>query len=162
MSQPFDYAAFVEIARYDGLKACLGALNARVEHRYTAVYRLDGATFYCKCLFDRLGEMDESFIDAVPLNDSFCQFVIREGLFEVTDSARDKRLDGHRYQGVVMAYHAVPVPASDGQLFGTLCHLDFEPRPLPPGETETLKRAAYLLSEYLEKSPTALPRASLA
>jgi GAF domain-containing protein len=49
----------------------------------------------------------------------------------------------------VVAYHGIPLVDKNEQLFGTLCHFDFEPRRLPDEEFEFLHQAARVLSAYL-------------
>jgi len=141
-----DMTALREAARTGGVRSSLAILNARVLHRYTAIYQLREDTLYCAYLYDKTQAVNADFLQAVPLGDSFCQFVFRDGLFLVDDSASDKRLDGHPYQGVVMAYHALPLLDNRGELYGTLCHLDLERRELPAGELEYLQKAARLIA----------------
>ena len=45
-------------------------------------------------LYDKMGEITPEFLAEVPCEKSFCQFVIRDGLFRTADSAMDSRLDG--------------------------------------------------------------------
>jgi GAF domain-containing protein len=129
--------------------AGLQLLNARVPHRYTAVYRLLDDELRCEHLVDKTGAATPDILVAVPLRDSFCQYVFREGVFVIEDSAKDRRLDGHPYQGTVAAYHAVPVLGGQGELRGTLCHLDTEPRVLPDSEIEYLQKTSRSLAAFL-------------
>lgn len=142
-------ADLATVARRQGMLAALGQLNARVPHRYTAAYRLHNDVLRCIHLFDKLGETRHEFLAAVPLHDSFCQYVFREGVFLIEDSALDRRLDGHPYQGIVAAYHAVPLLGGHGELQGSLCHLDVVPRSLPDSEVEALQKAARQLGTLL-------------
>ena len=137
------------IVRAEGVLAGLRLLNARVPHRYTGVYRLLDDELRCEHLFDKADAGTPDLLAAVPLRDSFCQYVFRDGLFLIEDSAKDGRLDGHPYQGTVAAYHAVPVLGCHGDLRGTLCHLDTEPRVLPDSEVEYLQKAARNLAAFL-------------
>lgn len=132
--------------------AGLAFLNARVPHRYTAIYRLDGGRLRNVFLFDKQGEVRPDFLEVVPLADSFCQFVIRDGLFKTSNTAQDHRLDGHKYQGVLMTYHGVPLLDNGAQLFGTLCHFDAESLQLSDAEFEFFSQAARLLPPYLARS----------
>ncbi|RYH22922.1 MAG: guanylate cyclase, partial [Alcaligenaceae bacterium] len=107
-----------------GLQAGIAALNAAVPHRYTGVYRLRGDALFNVVLHDKQGAVRPQELAVVQLGDSFCQFVLRDGSFLVADSGQEGRLDGHRFQGVVVAYHGVPVADNAGGLYGTLCHFD--------------------------------------
>jgi GAF domain-containing protein len=132
--------------RREGLAGGLRFLNARVPHRYTAAYRVQQDTLINLDLFDKAGEVRPEFLASVPLNDSFCQFVLRDGEFRTRCSGQDGRLDGHPYQGVMGAYHGVPLVDDNGGLFGTLCHFDTTDRTLPDEEFEFLQKAAHLMS----------------
>ena len=124
-----------------GAAAALAFLNAGVKHRYSAVYRLEGGKLKNVLLHDKADEMRPDFLAEVALETSFCQFVIRDGYFQTSDSGTDHRLDGHPYQGVMVSYHGVPI-LSAGEIWGTLCHFDVLPQPLPDHEFELLRAAA--------------------
>jgi hypothetical protein len=133
--------------------AGLGFLNARVPHRYSAVYQLSAGVLRNLYLFDKLGEVTPQFLEAVPLQESFCQFVLRDGAFATADTAADRRLDGHKYQGVMGSYHGLPVLDNFGQLSATLCHFDSDLLPLADLEFLILRQAAKLLPRYLGRRP---------
>ncbi len=125
----------------EGAEAALAFLNAGVPHRYSAVYRLDGRTLKNVLLCDKADEITPAYLAEVPFETSFCQFVIRDGHFQTTDSGTDARLVGHPYQGVMVAYHGVPI-LSGGEIWGTLCHFDLESQPLSDQEFDLLLGAA--------------------
>lgn len=129
----------------------LDFLNARVPHRYTGVYRLAEGFLHNLYLHDKLGQVTPEFLQVVPFEDSFCQFVLREGVFLVEDSGGDRRLDGHKYQGVMVAYHGVPLLDDRGELFGTLCHFDVKSHGLASNELEFLLQAARELPRHLPR-----------
>lgn len=135
----------------EGLAGGLRFLNARVPHRYTAAYRVQQDTLVNLDLFDKAGEVRPEFLASVPFEDSFCQFVLRDGEFRTGFTARDARLDGHRYQGVMGAYHGVPLVDDQGGLFGTLCHFDTAERALPDEEFVFLQKAAHLMSAVVTR-----------
>lgn len=132
-----------------GLEAGLAALNAAVPHRYTGVYRLRGDALHNVFLVDKEEAVRPDELAVVQLEDSFCQFVLRDGCFLTSDTAREPLLDGHRYQGVVLSYHGVPVADNAGGLFGTLCHFDMVGRELPAGQFELLEAAGKMLFPYV-------------
>ncbi|MDM0072924.1 GAF domain-containing protein [Variovorax sp. J2P1-59] len=142
-------AEFEQILRNEGVLAGLRFLNQRVEHRCTAIYRLEAMTVRNLYLYDREGALLPESLGVVPLGDSFCQHAIREGAFLTDDSRADPRVDGSPFKGVVLAYHGIPLVDKSGQLFGTLCHFDFEPRRLSDQEFEFLQEAARVLSTHL-------------
>jgi len=132
-----------------GIDGCLKLLNQPVEHRYTAVYRLRDATLTNVGLHDKQGEVKPEYLAQVPLENSFCQFVLRDGVFMTDDSSLEQRLEGHPYKGVMMAYHGVPVRDQQGALYGTLCHFDLVQRKLSDQDFELLQQAATLLAPFL-------------
>lgn len=134
--------------------AGLDFLNARVNHRFTGVYRLEEGKFHNVYLHDKLGEATPEFLQVVPLQDSFCQFVLRDGFFCTFNTSLDARLDGHKYQGILNTYCGVPLLNNQGELYGTLCHFDEHACPLSDEEFVFLQRAAAVLPRYLlRKSP---------
>lgn len=142
---PAPLAEFTEALELQGVEAALAVLNTRVAHRYTAIYQLDGNVLRNLFLYDKAGETLPQHLAAVDMGMSFCQFVLRDGAFLTDNSAFDSRLDGHPYKGVMVAYHGVPMTSAEGDLVGTLCHFDVEPRGLTSGEFECLQTAAQLL-----------------
>ena len=129
--------------------AGLDFLNARVPHRFTGLYRLEAGIMYNVFLHDKEGVVIPEFLKAVPLGESFCQFVLRDGLFCTSNTAEDSRLDGHKYQGVLGAYYGVPLLNNAGELYGTLCHFDSVPRSLDDEEFAVQQQAAKILPSYL-------------
>ena len=94
--------------------AGLAFLNSRVPHRYTGVFRLHEGALRNMFLHDKQGEIVPEFLQVVPLNDSFCQFTLRDGLFTTQDSSTDQRLDGHKYKGVLLSYVGLPLHGNAG------------------------------------------------
>ena len=149
-------ALYVEAAIHDYVQvlerkgpAGLEFLNARVPHRFTAIYQLDGSLLRNAYLHDKLGEVISDDLRVVPLKDSFCQFVLRDGYFKTSNSAQDVRLNGLKFQGVLGAYYGVPLLDNRGSLYGTLCHFDRPNAPLEEREFMVLQRVAKILSAYL-------------
>lgn len=147
---------FVHTCQREGLDAGLRALNARVPHRYTGVYRFEGDLMRNLVLVDKAGEARPEQLAAVPFQDSFCQYVLREGEFRTADTREDRRLDGHAYQGVLLSYHGVPVLDDAGELFGSLCHFDPENKELSDVEFATMQRVARVLPVFLRSRSAGL------
>lgn len=133
----------------NGLLGVLRFLNARVPHRLTAAYRLDHQMLVNIATFDKQLQLETMDLKAVPLKDSYCQFVLRDGLFLTDDSGRDVRLCGHPYAGIVGSYIGVPIARGPGTLDGTLCHFDHAGHPVSDDEYLLLERAALLLPAFL-------------
>ena len=132
-----------------GLPGALAVLNQRVPHRFTAVYRLVGQALHNVATADKHLHLDALDLKVVPLKDSFCQFVLRDGLFLTQRSGADARLQGHPYSGVVGCYVGVPVRTRDGRLPGTLCHFALESPDVADDEYLLLDRAARLMPAFL-------------
>lgn len=141
-------AAYTHVLEVQG-PAGLDYLNARVSHRFTGVYRLESGLLHNMYLHDKQGEVMPEFLKTVPLADSFCQFVLRDGCFCTCNTSMDHRLDGHKYQGVLNTYYGVPLLNNAGELYGTLCHFDVQEMPLQEEEFAFLQRAAAVLPKYL-------------
>ena len=132
-----------------GLPGVLRYLNARVPHRFSAVYRLDQQMLANVGAFDKHMHLDPLDLKTVPLKDSFCQFVLRDGLFLTEASGSDQRLAGHPYAGIMGCYIGVPIAREQSTLVGTLCHFDLATHPISDEEYLLLERVALLLPDFL-------------
>lgn len=146
-----DVDRFAAVLKSKGAGAALAYLNEGVPHRFSGVYRIEGAQLRNVLLIDKLGQLRPAFLEVVPMDASFCQFVVRDGLFRTNNSTIDARLDGHPYQGVVISYHAVPLVDPDRALVGTLSHFDLVERAIEDSEFELLYQAGHLLSDFIPR-----------
>ena len=137
-----------EILHDRGLPEALKFLNQRVPYRATAVYKFEQGHMRLVHAVDKLDDLTVSALSLVPLGDSFCQFAMRDGQLVTSDTAADKRVDGHRYQGVLASYVGLPLMKS-GMLFGTLCHYDFVTHSIEDEEFTFLQSATQELPKYL-------------
>lgn len=142
-------STFAAVLELEGLEAGIRFLNKRVLHRFTAVYRLEDTVMRIVHVLDKEGGKVLPALTNVPLADSFCQFVIRDGGFVTSNSAQDYRLAGHKYQDVIASYVGMPLRGRNGQLWGTFCHMDLVPRPINNQELEFLQQVAVLLQPPL-------------
>jgi phosphoserine phosphatase RsbU/P len=81
-----------------------------------------------------------------PVEESFCQYVIGAGReLIVTDVAADDRSRANPSTGLmgVAAWAAFPIRSPDGQVLGTLCVLDTEPRDWTPHDLEVLSTVSH-------------------
>lgn len=142
-------AAVAQAFQAGGIDAGLRAMNAGVAHRYSGIFALDGELLRNTHMFDKLGELKPEALEVVVLKDSFCQIALREGFFLTDNTRDDRRLDYSPFQGVVMAYHGVPVLNDRGELHGTLCHFDLVAQTISDEELACLQFTARLLPSYL-------------
>ncbi|KQP49876.1 hypothetical protein [Pseudorhodoferax sp. Leaf274] len=142
-------SAIAQAFRSGGVDEGLRAMNAGVAHRYSGIFALDGELLRNTHMFDKLGEVRPEALEVVVLKDSFCQIVLREGYFLTDNTRQDRRLDYSPFQGVVMAYHGVPLLNDRGDLHGTLCHFDLVEQAISDEELACLQFTARLLPAYL-------------
>ncbi len=147
--EPQALSTLENILQTQGLAAGLQFLNDRVPHRFTGIYRVEGEVLHNVAVIDKQKSGDIGFLMQVPLGDSFCQFVLRDGQLITTDSARDARVDASPFKGVMGSYVGLPLAVVPGELFGTFCHFDFEPQPLDDSEFEFLTQAARVLPPFV-------------
>ena len=150
-----DQKQFANILTALSAPAALAYLNAGVPHRYSAIYRLQDSVFENIYLHDKQGDVIPEFLAVVPSEVSFCQFVLRDAAFRTDDSAADRRLDRHKYQGVVASYHGVPILDETGELAGPLCHFDVVAHPLSETGFELLEHAGRAFPARLLQRPDA-------
>ena len=144
-----DLARLRELLAVSGLQVGLAFLNKRVPHRFTAVYRLQDANMDNCGIVDKQGAAIPQALVRVHFENSFCQFVLRDGGFVTSQSGDDVRLAGHPYQGVLLSYVGLPLSGDDGELIGTLCHFDFDAREVQDAEYAFLQQAASCIAPYL-------------
>ena len=73
-----------------------------------------------------------------PLNATFCQDVVsRAEAFVVADTEKEPLVAGRQIRA--RAYLGVPLVNDDMQVLGTLCAMDYQPRPWSARDTDTLK-----------------------
>jgi hypothetical protein len=142
-------ASFERELQAHGLEAAISLLNARVPHRFTGVYRRETEVMRNVAIVDKHPQLDPVDLSVVPMQHSFCQFVLRDSIFVTNDSGRDERLAGHPYSGVVGCYVGVPISRGAGTLDGTLCHFDLVDHPIADDEFLLMQRAAGLLSGFI-------------
>ncbi|MCZ2498288.1 guanylate cyclase [Xylophilus sp. Kf1] len=137
------------------LQRALERLNAGVPYRFSAVYRLEETCLVNRAFVDKQGESLDGLLARVPLDDSFCRFVLRDGFFETVDSSRDDRLTGSPYQGLLQSYVAAPITDSTGNfVIGSLCHFDRVPRQAGVADVDLLKRAGRMISARMLNQPS--------
>ncbi|MGJ7523866.1 GAF domain-containing protein [Variovorax sp. LT1P1] len=148
------YDKMTEALKRDDLVGALKVLNDRVPHRYSAVYRMAPDDYLVIVAFvDKQGKPCPSFLLSVHRDVSFCQFAMKhEDGFRTSNSAEDKRLDGHPYQGLVNSYHAAPFMSVDGRVKGTICHFDKGALPLPDEDFELLRLASRVFPIHLRQA----------
>jgi hypothetical protein len=133
-----------------GIRPALALLNDRSPYRYTALYKLIGETMHAVHVFDRQSEY-RTWLKAVPLDSSFCQWAIREGEFLTRHASADPRLQHNRpLAGLVESYYGRVLRRTNGKPWGTFIHFDLEPRSIEKAETLFLQEVTPLFLDYLD------------
>lgn len=129
------------------MHAALAFLNARVPHRFTGIYRFDGAILRNVQLFDGENPGLEIGADA-PLRETYCSIVGETNKpFSSAEARADERLRDHPARNTVISYCGVPIGSS-----GTLCHFDLVVRPVPMEEIPLMEEAARILAQRLQQA----------
>lgn len=128
------------------INEALRELNATASYRFTAVYRFTASGAPNLAIFDRESDAPESLL-VVPEGASYCS-IVRDSrnAFLITRSLEDGRIVKHPAREDVQSYCGVPLIGEDGEVFGSLCHFDFEPRDGSDGVTELMSEVSRYLS----------------
>lgn len=138
------------LARGD-VRGALAQLNAATPYRFTSILRFDGDRLSSVWSFDRHSPTTDDFPLELPISASYCLFVRGNGQpFTVTDASHDPRTETHSKRGVLDAYCGVPIHATDGSLFGSLCHYDASPQEADPSVVTELERVAAMLHPTMQ------------
>jgi GAF domain-containing protein len=135
-------ARFRDLLRADDVPSALRYLNSVGVHRFTALFRFDGGTLRNLYLIDRQDESVDRCPD-LPVLDSYCVYVRDSASKFMTEHARtDSRVAGHPKQQSVQSYCGFPLLEPNGNMFGTICHFDYEPVPFDEDEQYLLETVA--------------------
>ena len=97
-------------------------------------------------------------IPETPRSWAFCnQTILQRGVFAVEDLALDKRYANNPAVAGDLHfrfYAGAPVVDPDGFALGSVCVIDYEPRKLDQGQTETLSALAALASDQVRLQAT--------
>jgi GAF domain-containing protein len=130
-----------------GTRGAIAYLNSRTQHRFTSLFRFDGATLRNITFYDRENPSIDECED-IPVEASYCVFVRdMSRKFIVENAESDVRVNGHPKQPTVKFYCGVPLLDRYGKMFGSICHFDLEPGRIAEGEVELLEYMADLLKE---------------
>ena len=141
-----------------GILAALSSLNARVRFRYTGVFRPEPPLLRNISLFDRENPKLNVSGNVIALLDGYCGIACSTNApFATEDSKRDPRLRSHPARLSMRSYVGVPIKATDGSAWGTLCHFDMRPRVIPPTEMTLLEQVVPLFAEWVREHANDLP-----
>lgn len=143
-------AAVRSVLATHGIRPALALLNDRTQYRYTAIYKLSGDAMRAEHVFDRAAEY-RTWLQAVPLDKSFCQHAIEQGEFVTGHVSKDEALMSYRpYVGLVESYYGRLLTRECGAPYGTFIHFDLEPRSIAAKEISFLQEVTPLFLDYLD------------
>jgi len=128
-----------------GVRGAVAYLNSLTTHRFTSLYRFDGADLCNITFFDRENPGLERCAD-IPVEASYCVFVRDSASrFAVEDASGDERVRDHPKQATVRCYCGVPLLDPAGKMFGSICHFDLVPGRIADRDVDLLEQMAGLL-----------------
>ena len=135
------------LLRSKGLRPALIFLNHLTDHRFSALYQFEDDRLRNLYFYDREYPEVES-TDEIPVTASYCVFLRDSGtLFHTSDALRDHRVRSHPQREKVQAYCGVPILDAEGELFGSICHFDLEPRVISDDDVDLMEAVALLLRD---------------
>lgn len=127
------------------VREALALLNSQTPYRFTALFRFGGTGLDNLVLYDR-DNAGAPRLATIPVGDSYCTYVRDlHDAFLVEDSLGDPRVEGHPKRREVRAYCGMPLYGAGGELFGTICHFDFEAVAAPGDALDMLAEVAACL-----------------
>lgn len=147
---------FEAVLNGSGLHAALAFLDRRTAHRFTVVYRFDPPTLRSVMLFDRHNPELRIGVDA-PFKETYCALVVEtRATFFAADTRLEESLRKYSSKEVIASYCGVLLGGDAPIPYGTLCHFDLMPRPVPLEDIPLLEAAAPLIMNNLRSAQKAL------
>ena len=138
-----------------GVGDVLEYLNTRTQHRFTGLYRFDGAVLRNVALFDREQQCSQRGADS-PLCETYCSIVGEmQASVAITDANSDPRAANNPGRKSVLSYCGALVRAEDGTPIGTLCSFDPAPQPVRDDDIALLEATAQLLGRIVTQDALA-------
>ena len=139
------FARFSALLDSQGPRAALAYLLKLSDYRFIGIFRFQNARANAAIHFDRENPEVLSATE-VPDTATYCCVVRNsKGVFPTANALLDSRCDTHPARQEVLAYCGVPIMDAEGEVLGTLCHYDLQPRDPSKLDLELLVRAAVVL-----------------
>jgi len=134
------------------LHSMLSRLASLTECRFTSLLRFEADELVSVWTYDRDRPSLDPFPLGLPIEASYCILVKRLGeMVAIENALHDSRADGHPKQRELSTYVAAPVFTATGEMFGTLCCYDAEPRMIDPAVRAAIAAAARDLEVTLQR-----------
>lgn len=136
-----------------GMRSAIIFLNGLTEHRYTSVFLFDGPYGRHVYYYDRENPEQEKAPDIL-VQMSYCIYVRNSAKpFAVGDSLADDRVDAaHPKKEAIRSYCGVPLMDALGNVLGSACHYDSQPKPIAPADVEMLELFSRMVPRNLYRS----------
>jgi len=122
------FERFSHVLSEDGTRAALAFVLGLSEYRFIGIFRFQDGQANAAIHVDRENPSVLQ-IEEVPDYATYCCYVRNgRGSFITANALVDHRLSAHPARATVRAYCGLPIIDADGELLGTLCHYDLEPR----------------------------------
>lgn len=134
----------------DVIDGVLGLLAQTLDVRLSMVTRIEGSTLTIVAAVDQLDLAQGGAV--YPLDETICVNVIKDGESCIADTQTTKQVIRHGIYSrdlAVRAFAGVPIALADGQIYGTLCVAESQPRLWTATQLTTLRLMARLLSHEL-------------
>lgn len=134
----------------DVIDGVLGLLAQSLDVRLSMVTRIEGSTLTIVAAVDHLDLAQSGAV--YPLDDTICVNVLKAGESCIADTQTAKqaiRWGIYSRDLAVRAFVGVPIILADGQIYGTLCVAESQPRLWTAHQLTTLRLMARLLSHEL-------------
>lgn len=156
-SSDLAFARFTHTLDQHGVREALRYLLELTDYRFISIFRFAGGRARSVVHVDR---QDDSQLQTDEVADSatYCCYVRdSRGRFVTADAMTDPRTADHPARAVIRAYCGMPVITPEGELLGTLCHYDTEPRDPSQIDLELMLQVSSVLAyrQLVPAYPTA-------
>lgn len=140
------FADFAVVLKFEGLRAALAQLQKGTPFRFIGIWRFADGKADAAVHFDR-EHRSQLRASEVPDTATYCSFVRASGEpFKTANALVDERLNAHPARASVLAYCGAPLIDKGGEILGTLCLYDLEPRDVESLNVELLVMVANYLA----------------
>lgn len=133
------------------VREALAFLNSLTPFRFSAVFFFKGAWMQNRQFIDRENP-NAPLMPDLEITASYCVFPRDTGRpFSTPDSIEDPLLVTHPLRLKVRSYCGIPLVDENGDVFGTVCHFDYEPSAAPDAvirSVHSLECFGRILNQY--------------
>lgn len=121
-------AEFSHLLKEFNIRSALTYLLSLTDYRFIGIFRFENEIAKSLVCIDRNNPDVEEIEDAI-ISATYCCYVRdTNGVFTTANAMIDSRIIGHPKRESLASYCGVPILHSEGEILGTICHFDHEPR----------------------------------